>query len=220
MKNKIIRNIFVFGIILYVINYALNFIIDKILELVDFSALYDINAILYTIVILVMEVIVYLISMVITKKIISLKIKIKINYEEAKKMLFFLLIIVIVITCVEVVVEYISLQNTFSEMEQQFNDQLSEMEEFKSSDEFELIDESTQEEFISSYESYNDYINEMKEFIEQRNIFNIFKVIYYILMYSVCLYGFGLFIYRKENLEVVNKENIKVVNDENHIDNN
>ena len=189
---KTIRNVVIFGIILYIINIGLNFILDKILSLFNLDALYDTNIILYGIVIMVLGVILYLIAMIITKKIVS--IKIKINYEEAKKMLLILLIIFLIKTVVEFVLVY----NNVLEQEKELNNAINSLEEVRTSEGYKYFSKEEKQSMNKIYNAYTEGKEEIIELNKQRLDSNIIYSIETVFIYIVCLYAFGLYLYRKD----------------------
>lgn len=190
LKN--VRNIVVFGIILYIVNFILNFIVDKIFNLINLDNLYDTNMILYTIITMGIGIILYLIAMIITKKLFS--IKIKIHYKEAKKMLLILLIIFLIIEMATFINSYYS----SIKVEEEINNMMSEFEQLKASDEYKSIEKSTRDMADSIYKIYSEGKDEILKLEEEkRNIMGT-KLIANIFLYIICLYFFGLFLYRKD----------------------
>lgn len=80
---KILRNTIVFGIILFLFNYVFAFVFNKVTKIYGFNELLDSNFALSTIITALVGIIIYLVSMILTKQIVSLKFKI--NYAEAKR---------------------------------------------------------------------------------------------------------------------------------------
>ena len=183
---KIIRNVVVFGIIYYTISCGLNLIVDKILNLFSFDGLYDTHIILCSIIII------HLIAMIVTKKIVS--IKIKIYYEEAKRMLLILLIIFLIINVVTFILSY----NYSLKIEKGLNDLINSVEEVKISDEYKYFNEKEKQNIDNLYKIYTEGKEEMMELEKQRLNLNIIKSISKVFLYVVCLYAFGLFLYRKD----------------------
>ena len=189
---KIIRNVVIFGIVLYVINFILNFVADKLFSFFDLDSLYDINIILYAIITMGIGIIIYIIAMILTKKLIS--IKIKIYYEEAKKMLLILLILFLIITVGKCFISY----NSSLKIEEELYNMIEKLEETKSSKEYKTVSKSTKDTFNSMYKMYVEGKDEILELENQKRTLIVVRLISDTFLYIACLYGFGLFLYRKE----------------------
>lgn len=189
---KNIRNVVVFGIILYVINYALNFIIDKICDLCGLDSLYDINIVIYAIITIGLGIILYLIAMVMTKKIMS--IKLKLYYEEAKRMLLILLIIFLTLS----VIEFFFTFNSSLKVEKELNATIAKLEEIRTNKDYKLYDKSTRNTVESMYEMYIKGKDQILELENQKRTLNVVELISDVFLYMVCLYAFGLFLYRND----------------------
>ena len=189
---KNIRNVVVFGIILYVINYALNFIIDKICDLCGLDSLYDINIVIYAIITIGLGIILYLIAMVMTKKIMS--IKLKLYYEEAKRMLLILLIIFLTLS----VIEFFFTFNSSLKVEKELNATIAKLEEIRTNKDYKLYDKSTRNTVESMYEMYIKGKDQILELENQKRTLNVVELISDVFLYMVCLYAFGLFLSRTD----------------------
>ena len=130
--------------------------------------------------------------MLITKKIVS--IKIKIDYEEAKKMLLILLIIFFIVNVITFIVSY----NKTIKEEEKLNSTISELETLRESKEYKKFDKSTKETVESMYKIYVENKDEILELENQRKTLIAVELISNIFLYVVCLYAFGLFLYRKD----------------------
>ena len=194
MKNEVgktIRNVVIFGIILYIINFGLNFAVDKIFTLFNLDTLYDTNIVLYGIITMGLGIILFLIAMIITKKIVS--IKLKIYYEDAKKMLLILLIIFLIINVVKLILYY---NNSFK-LEEELNNLVNSVEEAKKSEGYKYFDEGEKQMVENLYKIYTDGKDELLELQKQKLDLYIIQCISNVVLYVVCLYAFGLYLYRK-----------------------
>ena len=190
--KAVIKNVVIFGVILWVINFSLNFVVEKIFDFFKLDSLYDTNMLLYGILTIVIGTIIYLIAVLATKKIVSLKLKI--NYEEAKKMLKVLVLIFFILNSVRTVVSYCSSLN----LEEKLNNAISQLKEAKSSEKFQQMDETAKDTMNAMYKIYVDGSDKIINLENQRRNIIVVQWLSNTFIYIVCLYGFASFLYRKK----------------------
>lgn len=191
---KTVRNTIVFGSILFFINWLLNTIILKILESFNIDSIYDSSMVLYTIIMLGLGTIIFLVAFMITKKIVSMKLQI--DYQDAKKMLLSIVVIFLLMN----IIKFGALYYNSIQIEEELNQTISEIQELKNDKGYKLLNKSEKNNIDTLYKTYVEGRTQILEIEnEKRNIY-VISFIFDSVARILCWYVFGLYLYRRQQI--------------------
>lgn len=190
--KKTIRNVIVFGVILCIVIMILSFITGEALDLIDLDGIEDKSIALRIGIATGTSTILYFIAMVITKKIFS--IKIKISYEEAKKMLLIILIILLIIN----IIKFILLYKNSIDTKDGIDSMINLIEYARTTDEYKSISTEEKNSMEELYKQYTEGRDEMIELEDQKMKISTINSTIESFLCIIWFYGFGLFLYRKD----------------------
>ena len=196
--GKTIRNVVIFGIILAVVCFILTILVSKLWGLVILSVMGNTNSVAYVIIALATCVIVYCISMIITKKIFS--IKIKLDYKEAKKMLLIILIILLTIVSVKFIIVCIDYYKFYMNLDNNLNAAIESSKKAITSEGYSYMSEEEQETFDELHKSYSEEKESLIKLEKELMRNEIAQALVGAFSYIFGIYIFGLFLYKKESV--------------------
>lgn len=195
---KTIRNVVVFGIILSLICFILTILVSKLWSLVILGVFDDRDSVAYVIIALATCVIVYCISMIITKKIFS--IKIKLDYKEAKKMLLIILIILLTIVAVKFILVCIDYYKFYVNLDNNLSAAVESSEKAITSEGYGYMSEEEQQTFDELHKSYAEEKESLIKLQKELMRTEIAQTFVGASSYIFGIYIFGLFLYKKESV--------------------